>query len=183
MAEVTPQDIQQLQLLIDEARKSTGHLLTPPDERESKLAFSFADQVLKSIEDMRRSIAKDKSIKDARAVLRLSIASVIHSQVLAVRDGRNRMAAATAPADKPMAFHSVTVECFHDETFKVRVESGILKYEGDQPVECVDVKSYGPSHDRRTASQAAHDVIVGARMLSMAIADQPLTKVAEGISP
>jgi hypothetical protein len=95
MAEVTPQDIQQLQLLIDEARKSTGHLLTPPDERES----------------------------------------------------------------------------------------GILKYEGDQPVECVDVKSYGPSHDRRTASQAAHDVIVGARMLSMAIADQPLTKVVEGISP
>lgn len=183
MADVTPFEIQQLQHLFDEASRQTKHPLSPPSEREAKLAFSLADQVLQSIADMRKSIAKDRSIRDANAVLRLSIASVIHSQVLAVRDGRNREAAATAPADKPMAFHSVVAECFRDGTFMVRVESGVLEYEGDQPSRCVDVHAYGPSRERRTASQAAQDVIVGARMLSRAIASEPLTAVAPEVAP
>lgn len=169
MADVTQAEIEQLQYLLDEARKQSQHPLVPPNDREARLAFSLADQVLKSIETMKRAIAKDRSIRDAKAMLRLSIASVIHSQVLAVRDGRNREAAATAPADKPVAFHSVMVECFHDETFTVRVESGILQYEGDQPSRCVDVHAYAPAQGRRTAEQAAHDVIVGARMLSKAM--------------
>ena len=196
MAEVTQAEIEQLQYLLDEARKQSQHPLVPPNDREARLAFSLADQVLKSIETMKRAIAKDRSIRDAKAMegdlglvaddrdlLRLSIASVIHSQVLAIRDGRNREAAATAPADKPVAFHSVMVECFHDETFTVRVESGILQYEGDQLSRCVEVHAYAPAQGRRTAEQAAHDVIVGARMLSKAIADRPLTAVAPEVAP
>lgn len=152
MADVTQAEIEQLQYLLDEARKQSQHPLVPPNDREAKLAFSLADQVLKSIETMKRAIAKDRSIRDAKAMLRLSIASVIHSQVLAVRDGRNREAAATAPADKP-------------------------------PSRCVDVHAYAPAQGRRTAEQAAHDVIVGARMLSKAIADRPLTAVAPEVVP
>ena len=44
-------------------------------------------------------------------------------------------------------------------------QSGILQYQGDQPSRCVDVHAYAPAQGRRTAEQAAHDVIVGARML------------------
>jgi len=167
---ISEMEMRSLEHIVSESQKLTEHPLPPPSAEEARLAFGLADDILDAVSNMRKSLARDKNIRDAQGLLRISAASVVYSQLLAIRQVRTARIAAAAPADKPMAFHTVTVECFHDGTFKTRVESGILKYDAaGTPTDAVDVHTYGPRGGRRSADQAAQDVIVGARMLSRAI--------------
>lgn len=170
-----------LEAIAREAQRQ-GHEMPLPSEADARVAFGLADDIIRATNRMRKSIARDKSIRDAQGLLRISVASILFGQLMGAQRGRDERtvaaAAATAPAEKPMAYHTVMVECFRDGTYKVRVENGVIEYDLDgSPLRPVGVHAFSPSAERRTADQAAQDVIVGARMLSKAIMDEPLTVV------
>lgn len=92
-----------------------------------------------------------------------------------ILDALSEMRKSSADAGLPVAYHCLMVECFGDGTYTVRLENGALGFENGK-VTKHGVHGLAPSGSR-TADQAAHDVIVGARMLSRAIVGAKITAV------
>ena len=153
-----------------------GTAVPDPTDQQAEDAFFMADNILDALSVMRKSIARDKSIQDAQGLLRISAAALCYTQAVAQRRcDQHRAMVSSADAGLPVAYHCLMVECFGDGTYTVRLENGALGFENGK-VTKHGVHGLAPSGSR-TADQAAHDVIVGARMLSRAIVGAKITAV------
>lgn len=158
------------ELIIQEMAQQ-GRNIPAASEREVNEAFNLADALLEATAKMRKAIRDGGNVREQQSLLRITTAALFHSVRDAGREIRGKHAAISAAGDgKPIGFHALIVEVYADETFRVRIDSAALEYENGELARQINTSTVMPAREPRTADQAAQEVIVGARVLSQAIA-------------